>query len=216
MKLTPKQALFVAEYVKDFNGTQAAIRAGYSKKTAAEIASENLTKPHIAAAILEASKQHAEAVRLSAKEAWQELRCLAKSDIGEIFDFSGDVVRMKPANQIPEHARRAIKSMKTKRYTEGHGDDAKEVEVVEFQFWDKPGQIIVALKAIGELKDKVEHTGADGKPIEVKHHGATEVLEALTALESAINAGADQGSHEAGIPGDDSGKPVHPEDPPAV
>jgi phage terminase small subunit len=46
-KLTLKQAKFTKEYLKSGNGTQAAIKAGYSKKTAKEIASENLTKPNI-------------------------------------------------------------------------------------------------------------------------------------------------------------------------
>jgi len=45
--LTPKQRLFVAEYLKDFNATQAAMRAGYSKKTAYSIGQENLKKPEI-------------------------------------------------------------------------------------------------------------------------------------------------------------------------
>lgn len=44
MKLTAKQELFISEYMKDLNATQAAIRAGYSEKTANRIASENLTK----------------------------------------------------------------------------------------------------------------------------------------------------------------------------
>lgn len=50
-KLTDKQARFAEEYLIDLNATQAAIRAGYSAKTAKEIGSENLTKPNIAAAI---------------------------------------------------------------------------------------------------------------------------------------------------------------------
>lgn len=49
--LNPKQARFVAEYLIDSNATQAAIRAGYSKKTAAVIGAENLRKPNIAAAV---------------------------------------------------------------------------------------------------------------------------------------------------------------------
>ena len=51
--MTPKQSAFVDEYVIDFNGTQAAIRAGYSPRSAAAIANENLTKPEIAAAVRE-------------------------------------------------------------------------------------------------------------------------------------------------------------------
>ena len=45
--IKPKQAAFCREYVKDFNATQAAIRAGYSTKTARSIGAENLTKPDI-------------------------------------------------------------------------------------------------------------------------------------------------------------------------
>ena len=44
-KLTPKQRRFVNEYLIDLNATQAAIRAGYSKKTAQQIGAENLSKP---------------------------------------------------------------------------------------------------------------------------------------------------------------------------
>lgn len=50
-KMTAKQQRFCDEYLIDLNGTQAAIRAGYSKKTAASVASENLTKPNIRAYI---------------------------------------------------------------------------------------------------------------------------------------------------------------------
>ena len=46
-KLTLKQEMFCKEYIIDFNGKQAAIRAGYSKNSASEIASENLTKPNV-------------------------------------------------------------------------------------------------------------------------------------------------------------------------
>ena len=49
--LTPKQQRFVEEYLIDLNATQAAIRAGYSEKTAQQMWSENLLKPVIADAI---------------------------------------------------------------------------------------------------------------------------------------------------------------------
>ena len=59
--MTPKQTCFAQEYLIDLNATQAAIRAGYSKKTARQVASENLSKPDIQRAIEEA--QHARAER---------------------------------------------------------------------------------------------------------------------------------------------------------
>lgn len=52
--LTPKQQLFVKEYIKDFNATQAAIRAGYKEKAAGQTGAENLKKPQIQKAIKEA------------------------------------------------------------------------------------------------------------------------------------------------------------------
>ena len=50
-KLTPKQERFCQEYLKDLNGCQAAIRAGYSKRTARNLACNQLTKIHIQARI---------------------------------------------------------------------------------------------------------------------------------------------------------------------
>lgn len=51
MKLTAKQKKFVDSYIADSNATQAAIEAGYSRKTARFVGAENLTKPNIKAAI---------------------------------------------------------------------------------------------------------------------------------------------------------------------
>lgn len=47
MKMTAKQQRFCDEYLIDLNATQAAIRAGYSKKTAYSIGVENLKKPEL-------------------------------------------------------------------------------------------------------------------------------------------------------------------------
>lgn len=60
IKLTPKQELFVQEYLIDFNATDAARRAGYSEKTATSIGAENLTKPHIKELIDKAKQNRAE------------------------------------------------------------------------------------------------------------------------------------------------------------
>lgn len=57
--LTDKQELFCHEYIKDFNATQAAIRAGYSQKTAKAIGSENLTKLDVSNRVKELTKDHA-------------------------------------------------------------------------------------------------------------------------------------------------------------
>lgn len=66
-KLTPKQERFVSEYLIDLNATQAAIRAGYSEKTARQAGSENLSKPDIAEAIAAKADKAAEKLDLSAE-----------------------------------------------------------------------------------------------------------------------------------------------------
>lgn len=65
-KLTNKQATFVREYLIDLNATQAAIRAGYSAKSAYAIGDENLKKPEIAEAVQAAMDKRAQRVEVSA------------------------------------------------------------------------------------------------------------------------------------------------------
>ena len=69
MPLTPKQAAFVAEYVKDGNATQAAIRAGYSEKTAYSIGNENLSKPEIVQALAQVGATATQRVLQAQEEA---------------------------------------------------------------------------------------------------------------------------------------------------
>jgi phage terminase small subunit len=64
-ELTEKQKRFCEEYIIDLNATQAAIRAGYSEKTAKEIGYEHLTKPHIQEYISELKKKVSERLELS-------------------------------------------------------------------------------------------------------------------------------------------------------
>ena len=66
MPLTPKQTRFVAEYLVDLNGTQAAIRVGYSAKTAKVQASRLLTNAAVAEAIGAGKAKQLERADLSA------------------------------------------------------------------------------------------------------------------------------------------------------
>ena len=84
--LTPKQERFVAEYLIDLNATQAAIRAGYSTKTAENIGWQNLRKPEIAAAVAAAKSLQLERANLSAERVLEELRRIGFADLGTLFD----------------------------------------------------------------------------------------------------------------------------------
>ena len=72
--LTPKQAAFITEYLVDRNATQAAIRAGYSARTAASIGEENLRKPDIRTAIDDALRRLTEATMTEAEWVRRRLR----------------------------------------------------------------------------------------------------------------------------------------------
>jgi phage terminase small subunit len=76
VKLTLKQKLFCDWYIKLANGTQAAIRAGYSEKTAQEIASENLSKPMIRAYIKKRMTQLEEVLGFNKSTIIQDLHTI--------------------------------------------------------------------------------------------------------------------------------------------
>ena len=79
-KLSVKQQKFADNYIETGNATQSAIDAGYSKKTAAVIASENLTKPNIREYIDKRMKEAANARIMDAQEALELLTKIAKGE----------------------------------------------------------------------------------------------------------------------------------------
>jgi len=96
MKLTPKQKKFCNEYLIDLNATQAAIRSGYSKKTARSIASEHLTKPNIQEYIK--SKQD----KLEAKTEIT-LENIVKAIYGISLDAEANGDRLKANDMLMKH-----------------------------------------------------------------------------------------------------------------
>ena len=78
-KLTAKQEMFCKEYLIDLNATQAAIRAGYSEKTAKEIGCENLTKPNIAVFIQELMANREQRVETDADWVLKGIKTLTDS-----------------------------------------------------------------------------------------------------------------------------------------
>lgn len=86
-KLTPKQDMFVKEYLVDLNATQAAVRAGYSAKTAEAIGLENLGKPRIKAAIDRAIKKRSDRTEIKADDVLQYWHDIATADPNEIIQL---------------------------------------------------------------------------------------------------------------------------------
>lgn len=83
MKLTEKQKKFCDEYIKLGNAKEAAIKAGYSPKTAKSMGAENLTKPDLKKYIDERMEQLASERIMSAQEAVELLSSIARAEITE-------------------------------------------------------------------------------------------------------------------------------------
>jgi phage terminase small subunit len=198
-KLTPKQEQFVKEYLVDLDATAAARRSGYSEKTVGQIGYQLLQKTSIAEAIRVAKSERSRRTGVTADKVLRELALVGFSDIGNVLDFSGDNLSLRAAGDIARHHRRTLSSVKVKRYTEGHGDDAREVETIEFKLWDKMSALEKIGKHIGMFpgKVRVEVTGKDGSAIEHGHdhrHSLDRISERFLAA-LAEDAGCEEGDH---------------------
>lgn len=86
-KLSAKQQRFVDEYLIDLNGAAAARRAGYSVKTARQIADENLTKPDIVAAIEAAQAALSERTQITQEMVLRRWWDIATADPNELIQY---------------------------------------------------------------------------------------------------------------------------------
>lgn len=167
--LNPRQARFVEEYLLDLNGTQAAIRAGYSSTTAGAIAGNLLKVVEVTEAIERGKATRSARVNVSADTVITELSILATSCVEHyILDDEG---QLRPAPDAPEGVMRAVKSIKRKsRVFRDNDGVVKYVEYdVSFELWDKPGQLKLLGRHAGAKAffDRVEISGPGGKPIEI-------------------------------------------------
>jgi len=181
-KLTAKQRAFINEYVIDLNGTQAAIRAGYSADTAQAIASENLSKPFIADAIQEALDLRAERTRITADRVLVESAKLGFSNIRNLFTDGG---QLKSVASMTEDEAAGIQSIEvvTKRMPGGEPEDVEYVSKIRLV--DKKASLELLGKHLRLFSDKIEVTGKDGKTREQRQIAALKRMK-IPFHESAI------------------------------
>jgi phage terminase small subunit len=143
--LTAKQRRFVEEYLIDLNGTQAAIRAGYSSRTARAIGSENLTKPDIQAAIERAMADRGARTGLTAELVLAEVALIAFSDIRDIdFGPDGQLVERSPG------ASRAVAARAWSHKVRRTGHQTK----YSVRLWDKLTALRLLMQHFGLLDPK--------------------------------------------------------------
>nr|WP_154927772.1 terminase small subunit [Pantoea agglomerans] len=118
MALTDKQEMFCREYLIDLNATQAAIRAGYSEKTARASGHENLTKPNIQSRIADLKSQRNEQVNIDAAYVLRRLVEIDEMDVMDILLANGE---LKPVMDWPKVWRTSLSGIDV---TEIAGDAA--------------------------------------------------------------------------------------------
>ncbi|WP_096978823.1 terminase small subunit [Escherichia coli] len=161
-KLTPKQELFAREYLKDLNATQAAVRAGYSKKTANEQGARLLVKVSIQKRISELKSERNEEVGIDAAYV---LKRLVEIDQMDVLDIMNDDMSLKPVSEWPPSWRRYLSGFDVAEMFDGRGDEREMIGILKKIKWpDKVKNLELLGKhvTVQAFRENVknEHTGS--------------------------------------------------------
>ncbi len=119
-KLAPMQSVFVQEYLIDLNATQAAIRAGYSAKTAEQQGYQLLQKPSVQAAIAARQKEREQRTAVAADRVLLEAARLALFDPRKLFNDDGSP---KEITELDDDTAAAVAGIEVVEQFEGSGKD---------------------------------------------------------------------------------------------
>jgi len=148
--LTPKQKLFVQEYLKDFNATKSAKRAGFKEKSAYQTGYELLKKPEIKASIDRLKQEICDRNNLTLDWIVQRYMAIADTSLTQVFDTeTGEV-----CPEINHFQRLAISGFK-KTETQFGDDGMKQTKEIRME--NKQS----ALKALAEYKGGLNESGGE-------------------------------------------------------
>jgi phage terminase small subunit len=156
-KLTPRQRLFVHEYLVDLNATRAASRAGYSRKTAPEQGARLLKNVKVAAIISRAQTKRAKRLEITADRVTQEVALLAFFDPDKVYELNeGGELTLKSFEDMG-FWRRAIAEIKESRVIKGGaegGEDSILYDKRMVKFHDKSSNLRTLCEYLGILKNQ--------------------------------------------------------------
>jgi len=164
--LTPRKLLFATEYLIDFNGEQAAGRAGYSKKTAASQASRLLKDANVKAYIDGKMEERTKKIEATAENVLNELAKIAFVTVDDFYNRNGSV---KYLHELEPHVRAAISSYNIKTITIGSGEDKETIDIPQFKAHDKVKTLELLGKhfAMFEGKDATPGPKAQNKRVTI-------------------------------------------------
>lgn len=163
--LSPKRRRFVDEYLVDLNATQAAIRAGYSQKTARSQGQRLLTNVDVAAAISEGRNRLSERTQVTQEMVIEELRRIAFLDIRSLFTWDEERACYVASRELTEAEAAAVSGVKAKTtsYTTDDGVTETRIEL-ELKTYDKLRALENLGKYLGMFTERVDVTSG-GQPI---------------------------------------------------
>ena len=156
--MTPKQEMFCREFLIDLNGTQAAIRAGYSAKTANRIATENLSKPDIKRRIEELKQQRQEVIGVDAYYVLQRLIDIDQMDARDILNDDGSV---KPIYDWPDVWRQSISGVDLMEISNSE-NVAATLKKIKWPDKIKNLELLGRHVSVAAFKDRLELSGNVG------------------------------------------------------
>ena len=146
--MTDKQERFCREYLIDHNATQAAIRAGFSKKTANEQGSRLLANVNISKRLQQLTAPVFKKLEVTHERITEELAKIAFLDVSSMYDKDGNLLRII---DMPEDTRRAVAGIRVTRRT--MGDEEMVIDTTtDLKISDKQ----VALDKLGKHLDYYE------------------------------------------------------------
>lgn len=198
--LTDKQARFVDEYLIDLNATQAAIRAGYSQKTAEQLGYQLLQKPAVAEEIEARREKLAQKAGITVERIVTELAKIGFSDIRRAIKWNGHLVKEEDNPDGGEVL--VIKETRTNLVALVDSDDLDDDTAaavsqisqnaqggVTLKMHDKRAALVDLGKHLGMFVEKHEHSGPGGKPIEMKDVSHKDRAKALLNIIQKAKAG---------------------------
>jgi phage terminase small subunit len=186
--LTAKQAAFVQEYLVDLNATQAAIRAGYSAKTAEQQGYQLLQKTSVAEAVKAGMDARAEKTGITAERVLSELALIGFANMLDYVQPREDGLVYLDMSALTREQAAAIQEVTVDQYIEptGNGDEKRSVNKVKFKLSDKRAALVEIGKHLGMFKDRVEVTGKDGGAIKTEGESTLDLSKATLAQLQAI------------------------------
>jgi phage terminase small subunit len=142
-----RRARFVQEYAKDLNAMKAAIRAGYSPKTAKDQGSRLLRDPKIRAQVDALLVKLTKTNEVTVERVLREIARIAFGDIRKLFDDKGN---LRPIHELDDDSAALIASVETEEIYAGTGKERQSVGLArKVKQWDKGKALDLCMAYLG-------------------------------------------------------------------